>query len=360
MRCFATLLFSLACLPAFAAGFVPIDLPGAQLNALSADGRVASGSVVGSVSGGFRRDESGRVYALPDAVSAQGISASGRYVVGSALDAQQREVAAYWDEDGHARLLGGLPGAVARAGVLSLGFAIDDDLHVAGSANTLDDHRVAFEWRPGEGMHRLAPLEGDDRAGVLGIGSGAGHVIGWSGRAAGTRRNVIWAARSARALDEPLGTAELTGASRDAGTLLGLSTQARPFRWTGRADVQPLLQETATLPQPVRFGASSDDGQTLAGSAGSGAQRLAVIWTAPRGAERLDARLARSGVAVPPGWTLIAATAVSADGMRIGGYGLHAGRFQSYLIDLPSAETAATASGDRFTTLRRLLREAQP
>jgi uncharacterized membrane protein len=360
MHCVATLILCLACLPAFAAGFVPIDLPGAQLNALSADGRVASGSVVGSASGGFRSDPSGQAHELPDAVSAQGISASGRYIVGSALDAQQREVAAYWDEDDRVHRLGGLPGAVARAGVLSLGLAIDDELHVAGSANALDDHRVAFEWRPGDGMHRLAPLGGDDSAGVLGIGNGSGRTLGWSGRGAGTRRNVIWAARSARALDEPLGAAELTGGSRDAGTLLGLSAHARPFRWTEHAGLQPLLQETSTLPQPVRFSASSDDGSTLAGSAGSGAQRVAVIWTAVHGAERLDAWLARSGVAVPPGWTLIAASAVTADGTRIGGYGLHAGRFQSYLIDLPSAETAATASGDRATTLRRLLREAQP
>lgn len=364
MRRLLAALLCFVCLPALAAGFVAIDLPGAQLNALAADGRVASGSVVGGASGGFRWDQAGRARELPDAVSAQGISASGRYIVGSALDAQQREVAAYWDGDGAAHLLGGLPGAVARAGVLSLGLTIDDDLDVAGSANTRDDHRVAFDWHRGEGMRRLPSLDADDSGGVLGLGNAAGRVLGWSGRGGGVRRNLIWLAGNAHALDEPLASAELTGGSRDATTLLGLSMRTSPsqesFRWSKRSGVQPLLQATTALPRPVRFTASSDDGQILAGSAGSGARRVAVVWTSAQGAEPLDAWLARSGIAIPPGWTLIASTAISADGRRIGGYGQHAAHFQSFIIDLPSAETAANASGDRSMTLRRPLREAHP
>jgi len=363
MRCLLATLLCFACLPAFAAGFVAIDLPGAQLNALSANGRSASGSVVGGASGGFRWDENGREHELRDAVSAQGISASGRYVVGSALDAQQREVAAYWDNDSDARLLGGLAGAVARKGVLSIGLAIDDDLDVAGSANTRDDHRVAFDWRVGHGMHRLPTLDEDDSGSVLSLGQPSGRVLGWSGHSAAARRNVSWLAGSVHALDEPLGSAELTGGSRDATILLGLSLRKpsqEAFRWTQASGMQPLLQATSALPQPVRFNASSDDGRILAGSAGRGAQRVAVVWTAAHGAEPLDAWLVRCGIAVPPGWILIATTAISADGDRIGGYGLHAGHFQSFIIDLPSAETAANASGARSMTLRRPLREAHP
>ncbi len=363
MRRLPATLLCFACVPACAAGFVAIDLPGAQLNALSADGRSASGSVVGGVSGGFRRDESGRVQELRNAVSAQGMSASGRYVVGSALDAQQREVAAYWDDAGEAHLLGGLPGAVARAGVLSIGLAIDDDLDITGSANTRDDHRVAFRWRGDEGMHRLPALDQDDSGSVLGLGNAGGRVLGWSGHDAAARRNVVWLMGSVHALDEPLGSAELTGGSRNATTLLGLSMHTpaqEAFRWTKASGAQPLLPATSALPRPVRFSASSDDGRILAGSAGNGAQRVAVVWTEPRGAEPLESWLVHSGVAVPPGWTLIATTAISADGARIGGYGLRAGHFQSFIIDLPSAEIAANADGDRSTTLRRPLREAHP
>jgi len=363
MRRFFVALLCFACLHASAAGFVTIDFPGAQLNALSADGRVASGSVVGGSSGGFRWNEGGHAQALRDAVSAQGISASGRYVVGSALDAQQREVAAYWDDAGEVHRLGGLAGAVARASVLSLGLTVDDDLEISGSANTRDDHRVAFDWRPGAGMRRLPALDADDSSGVLGLGNMDGRVLGWSGHGDAVRRNVLWRAGEVRALDEPLGSAELTGGSHDASTLLGLSTRTpsqEAFRWTKPAGLQPLLQPASALPRPARFGASSDDGRILVGSAGHGAQRVAVVWTDARGAEPLTAWLERNGVAIPPGWTLIAATAISADGSCIGGYGLRAGRFQSFIIDLPSAETAATVTGARSMTLRRPLPEAHP
>jgi hypothetical protein len=47
---------------------------------------------------------------------------------------------------------------------------------------------------------------------------------------------------------------------------------------------------------------------------------------------------------VPRGWTLIATTAVSADGRRLGGFGLKDGRFDSFVIDLPPIPDDASRS----------------
>jgi len=151
----ALLAATLACAPCAAATFLPLGVPGGQLSAMSDDGRSATGSVVGGAIGGFRWREGRPIDLLPGAVSARGMSASGRYIVGSALDAEQREVAAYWDADGTLHRIGGLPGAAARAGVLSQGFAIGNDARITGIANGRDDRSIAFSWTLAEGIRGL-------------------------------------------------------------------------------------------------------------------------------------------------------------------------------------------------------------
>src|SRR5690606_39619579 len=107
--------------------------PGSQLVALSRDGCVAAGSLVGGEAGGFRWLEQGGIEPLRNAATVRGLSASGRYVAGSLLDEQARQVAAYWDAGGRPHRLGTLAGSVS-IGQVSEAFGITDEPRIVGSA----------------------------------------------------------------------------------------------------------------------------------------------------------------------------------------------------------------------------------
>jgi uncharacterized membrane protein len=335
------LLLSLFALPAFAGGFEALSLPGSQLAALSADGRSAVGGLIGSVSGGFRWHEGKPIEFLAAAVSVRAISASGRHATGSSLDEQQREVATWWDAAGVAHALGGLTGADASAGVLSVGYGITDEPQVVGTSASGADS-VAFRWSAAQGMRRLAA----DGAGSAAIGiSDDGHrIYGWSTHEDGPRRGTVWIDGHACCMAGiERGGDELVGANREATILLGIAGDdahaQTPYRRD--SDTRRMPIET-TLAAPLKFGASSDDGNLLVGTAGNGGQRVAVVWTQAGGVERLQDFLAAHAIDVPSGWTsLLAATAVSADGRRIGGFGLRDGRFDSFIADVSSTDLAS-------------------
>jgi len=342
MRRFLPIAFALlVSLPASGAGFHALSLPGSQLAALSADGRSAAGSLVGGASGGFVWHEGDAPTLLPGAMSVRAISPNGAYVAGSSLDASQHEVATWWDTDGTVHGLGGLPGADAQAGVLSVAYGITDQPHVVGTAVNAQRQDVAFAWTSNDGLRLLASP--GTASGATGISSDGRRIYGWSERADATRRGVLWSqGRICCTVDTGAAPNELVGANRGATFLLGFDTDAS-FIWTPDAEPARVALADASSPTPMRFTAGSDDGRVLAGTAGSGAQRIALIRTEASGVERLDTFLAEHGIAIPRGWTLIAATAVSADGSRIAGFGLDEGRFDSFVIDLPRGVIDAAA-----------------
>jgi hypothetical protein len=119
---------------------------------------------------------------------------------------------------------------------------------------------------------------------------------------------------------------------------------AAAYRWRTDTDAQR-LKLPAPHPPPLHLFASSDDGRVLAGSAGTGGARTAMVWTQQTGLQPLERLLAERGIAVPAGWTLSAATGISGDGHRIGGWGIYAGRFDSFVVDLPDAAASTHAPG---------------
>ncbi|MFC4819965.1 hypothetical protein [Dokdonella ginsengisoli] len=316
-----------------AAGFSALGTPGARLLALSRDGRAGAGALSGAGSGGFRWSEAEGVRTLAGAISVQGISSSGRYVAGSSLDGEQREVASYWNADAAPVRLGGLPGTAWQGGRVSIALAVSDEPRVVGVANDPAQRRTAFEWRAGAGMRAL-PLPPEARAARAGgISDDGRRVHGWIEGAAGARRGVLWSDGAPQLLSSPeLAAGEVLGANRDLTLLFGASYLWRAGRGAQRlpppARPDPLLQ----------LAAGSDDGRLLAGSLGDGALRTAAVWTRQSGAVPLDRWLASRGIAVPHGWRLVAVTGVSGDGRRIGGWGQHDGQFDSFVVELPIAE----------------------
>lgn len=323
-----------AAMPSSAAEFIALGLPGSQLAALSADGCVAAGSISGGEAG-FRWNVGAGVQRLEAAISVRALSASGRFVAGSSLDAERREVASYWDADGRLHRIGGAPGVDAIS-VVSQAFGVTDAAQVVGSVG---DAAAAFAWTPADGL-RLLP--GDAAARAEGVSEDGATVYGWSETRDGHRRGALWSSGGMRPLLDPHGRAvrEIAAASHSARVLLGTLDGARgmaAYRW-GAGDGLVALQPAPSL-QPLHLLSSSEDGRLVVGSAGQGNARRAVVWSAD-GLQPLERWLADRGAAVPPGWHFGAATAISADGRRLAGWGLRDGRFDSFVLDLGDEQAA--------------------
>lgn len=317
--------------PAGAGEFIALGLPGSQIVALSADGCVAAGSISGG--GGFRWAVGAQTQRLDAAISVRALSASGRYAAGSSLDDDLREVASYWDADGCLHRLGGAPGVDAIS-VVSQAFGVTDRPQVVGSVGR---SASAFLWSADAGMRLLAMPDADVAARAQGISDDGRFVFGWSEAEDGHRRGAIWADGAARRPVDPQGAhvREIIAANRSASVLIGLLDDAggrTAYRWS--EDSGALSLSARGDARPLHLFAGSADGRLLVGSAGQGATRRAMAWSAEAGLQPLERWLAARNVAVPHGWRLSAATAVDGGGERIAGWGVREGRFDSFVIDL--------------------------
>lgn len=322
-------------LPASAAALLSLDLPGSQLAALSADGCVAAGGVLGGSPAGFRWTRASGAEPLQDAIAVQALSPSGAFAAGSTLDSSKREVASYWDAAGTLHRLASMPG-LETIGTISQAHAIADGPRVAGSARRSDGVRIAFEWNTASGMQALVSQGHADETRAIAISGDGRRVAGWA-RDGDRVRALRW--RDGRLLapasEGETGPGEVLGGSRDADVLVGWlggrdGSVAALYRETG---LQQLAQSTAA----VRLRASSDDGKVLVGDSGSGDERSAWVWFEQEGFVALREVLAGRGVPLAPDWRPLALTAVSADGKRLGGWGKHGdGRVDSFIVDLGS------------------------
>lgn len=195
--------------------FLALDLPGSQLTALDADGQAAAGSLSGDRGGGFRWQAGQGARTLPEAISVRAISPDGRYVAGSSLDADQIEVASWWDRDADAHALAGVAHALGLGQTPTMATRVDNDLHLLGT--TLDGS-VQFQWSPGNAARRAPasdpalPACGARRAPTqppAGLGTPMRFVAAsddgavWVGHAGSgaRRRAVIWTGAAAEPLD---------------------------------------------------------------------------------------------------------------------------------------------------------------
>lgn len=298
---FCLALLPLVPLSAAAAGFVALDLPGSQLTALAEDGHGAAGSLTGGGSGGFRWQQGRGAQTLSHAISIRAISPSGRYVAGSSLDENATEVATWWDDEGAPHRIAGLPGGL---GSRSIGQTIDDGGELGGIAHDGDGRHLSFSWTAAGGLR------------TLDSGPASSSPAGESSKTSSfprTQESILLSSMDARVRGHDVDEA------------------VRTFPDCPGSSVAATIHAT-----PIDFIAASHDGALRVGHAGNGGQRRAVVWTAQGGAQRLDAFLAAHGVQVPRDWTLVAATAVDAEARRIGGYGLHQRRFDSFIAELPA------------------------
>lgn len=331
---------------ALAATFISIDLPGSLLSALSENGCVAAGGVLGGKPAGFRWTAASGVEPLKNAIAVHGLSSSGAFVAGSTLDGMQREVAGYWDAAGALHPIAAMPG-LETVGSISQAHAISDEPRIVGSARRPGGTRIAYEWTAADGMHAL-PFAGRGREfRAIAISDDGHRIAGW-GRNGDQLQPLGWS--DGRPLPMTTagdtGTGEILGGSRDAEALVG---------WLGDSNagaaavyLESGIQRLAAPATVVRLQASSNDGKVLVGDSGAGEDRTPWVWLEREGFVTLADLLARRHARIPRDWRPLALTAVSADGRRLGGWGKHGSdRLDSFIVDLDGDDTGCGASARR-------------
>jgi probable HAF family extracellular repeat protein len=287
---------------------------------------------------------------------------------------------------------------VPQDNFLSQAYGVSDGGVVVGLAQNPDNNAIAFRWTQNGGMTRMPVNRPDTYSRANGISPSGGVIYGWNDQEDGYRSGVIWVNGSpiephnngmyGDAFGSPPG--EPLGSNYDGSVVVGQGYwddqfYSEAWRWTLATDAQPLgviippggrpafasslLQYTAPggmfanarLPSPNGFSqvasyalAVSEDGNTIVGNTGSsgfgGGIVDAFIWTPAAGMVLLADYATTHAVAIPAGFLLYSANAISADGLTIAGNGIDpTGTYiVPWIIDLHASQphdTVVTAVG---------------
>jgi probable HAF family extracellular repeat protein len=184
---------------------------------------------------------------------------------------------------------------------------------------------------------------GGNQSVAYGVSADGAVVVGWAYNAAGQSRAFRWTAAGGM---QDLGTLSggsggvAYGVSADGAVVVGWAYNAagyqRAFRWTAAGGMQNL----GTLGGGSWATAVSADGAVVVGGAGGRAFR----WTAAGGMEDLNTTYTSL---LTPGSVLKDATAISADGRYIVGWGWNAAtnRDEAFLLDTVPEPASLLALG---------------
>jgi uncharacterized membrane protein len=395
-----TLVFS--CMSAMAGSFTSLD--DAQfglLSGVSRNGRIVVGSFAseGSYAGSFcwRKGAGTETVNMGSVMNA---SSWAQPLAGATDDGTGNQVAALAYSDVNsagAYIIGQFPGAEPQDNFYSEAYGYSDTGVAVGLAQDPSTNAIAFRWTAAEGMSRLAVERPDTYSRANGI-SGDGHIIyGWNDREDGFRTGIIWIDGSPTALHNPgmygdsFGSppGEALASNYNGSVVVGQGyfddlLQSEAWRWTAAGGTQPIgiilpserasfasllaqykmpagalanarLDPTHQNPDGFFYQAASyalavsDDGNTIVGNTSDGITTEAMIWTSSAGMMVLSDYVAARNIAVPPGFFLSSANALSADGLTIAGVGIDPTGTYSvpWVIDLHDAvsDTVVIAQG---------------
>ena len=261
---------------------------------------------------------------------AYGISADGTLILG-----QNANEAYAWTGAGALKQSLGIYGTPPFLPGISYGAAAhaasaDASIVVGDSTSHVGQH--AFRWTAATGMTSLGFLPGTTSAFAKDTSADGSLVVGWAGASGAPERAFRWTSASGM-LDLGLSSTQPSHASAvsaDGSTIVGWAGPTdRAFRWTpagGPADLGALGDWSRALDV-------SADGRIIVGVAENGA----FIWDPDHGIRPLKSILTAAGLDLT-GWNLGGATALSADGSIITGYGLNpTGQSESWIarVDVP-------------------------
>jgi len=348
---------------------------------LSHNGRIATGVMATGFSGApaWRWTPETGVQSIEGFLDAVGMSAWAQPIAGAVLDEDGHEVAAIAYSNVSIVgpvVIGPYPGGLEVDGYLSSTYGVSDDGAAVGLAYDKTGHPIAFLWTTADGMSRLPVNRPDTFSRANGISHDGRVVFGWNDQSDGYRSGVIWQDGAPVDLTDATGSpiGEALAANSDGSVVVGggyfTANGSEAWRWTQATGVQPIgilpsqmaFRGTAHAEQSPRADvtklpvgsvvdgflppesyafAVSDDGNVIVGASGMWPIRTASIWTPSAGLEPLADYVAARGVSVPDNWFLAAATAISADGETIGGWGIDPdGIMAAFVIDLHSEATS--------------------
>ena len=363
---------------AHAGSFQPL-LDNAGVAGLSHNGRIATGVLATGFNGApaWRWTPEEGIEMITGFADANGTSAWAQPIAGATHDANEHIVAAIAYSNASLVgpvVIGPYPGGIEVDGYLSSAFGVSDDGIAVGLANDDSGNAIAWRWSAADGIARLPVNRPDTFSRANGISHDGSVAFGWNDQLDGYRTGVIWVDGGVVDLTDADGNpvGEAYAASADGSVVVGggyyTANGSEAWRWTAATGVQPIgilpgsnplapapvhsrqsarldRKQPATGPMPNGFlpaesfaFAVSDDGNTVVGASGPWPVRTASIWTPASGLVPLVDHLVAAGVAIPDGWFLAAGTALSADGLTIGGWGLNPeGNMQAFIIDLRPA-----------------------
>ncbi len=262
---------------------------------VSGDGSTAAGlSLSGNGTEAFRWTQAGGMVGLGDLTGgifysdADGVSGDGSVVVGLSQSTDGYE-AFRWTQAGGMVGLGDLPGG----DFYSEGNDVSDDGAMVVGISESTNGTEAFRWTQGGGMVGLGDLTGGDFYSVAFCVSSDGSVV----------------------------TGRSSSANGD-----------EAFRWTqggGMVGLGNLFEENF---DSYAFGVSGDGSLIVGRSESVVDGSEAFIWDSTNGMRSLRDILIADGVDMTD-WTLFSATAISADGTTVVGYGTNpSGNTEAYLV----------------------------
>src|SRR5262249_13054388 len=130
-------------------------------------------------------------------------------------------------------------------------------------------------------------------------------------------------------------------ASLDGSVVVGFGSSfsgIEAFRWTAGSGMVGLSDLAGGLGRSTALGVSAD-GSLVVGQGTNAIGPEAIVWDATNGMRELDQVLAGLGVSTA-GWTLYAASGVSADGQTIAGWGRNpSGSTEAWIAVIPEPST---------------------
>jgi probable HAF family extracellular repeat protein len=336
-------------------GKLPGAIAASDAHAVSADGSVVvGGSVSPSGSEAFYWSSGGGLVGLGDLSGgtfqsiALAISADGSVVVGNG-DSSSGAEAFRWTSEGGMVGLGDLNGGSFDS--VANGISADGSVVVGrgGSSSGFE----AFRWTNGGGMVGLGDLTGGSFNSEANAVSADGSVVVGRGDSSSGLEAFRWTATEGMVgLGDLLFGAfssEANAVSANGSVIVGGGTSGsgpEAFRWVPGL----LMSGLGDLPggdfYSVAYGVSGD-GSTVVGRGLSALGVEAFIWDATNGMRNLKDVLSPDVGTALDGWTLAVATAISADGRTVVGFGTTPsgwpGAWLAYLAD--DISWSAQASG---------------
>lgn len=310
---------------------------------VSGDGTVVAGNGVGVNGGeGFRWTQAGGMVTLGDLPGggidneAYGISSDGSTIVGYGTSSSGIE-AMRWTLAGGMVGLGDLVGGSTFS--IALGTSSDGSVVVGRGAGV--NGTEAFRWTQAGGMVGLGDLAGGVFSSVArGTNSDGSVVVGYGSSANGTEAFRWTQAGGMVGLGDFAGgtfSSVAFATNSDGSVVVGYGNNARgqeAFRWTQAGGMVGL----GVLPGGINSAAqaTNSDGNVVVGSSNSHIGNEAFRWTQAGGIQRVADWLATAGVSTAPGYTLINATGVSADGSVVVGSASGPNGTEAYLARVVS------------------------